>query len=73
MGRVKVSPVCIEDRLATVVNQLVTEVKSENYAAAGYVYACGYLESAFASALRLLPPKKREEFLAGLEQRAVAR
>lgn len=72
MGRVKVSPVRIEDRLATVVNQLVTEVKSENYAA-GYVYACGYLESAFASALRLLPPKKREEFLAGLEQRVVAR
>jgi hypothetical protein len=67
MGRVKVSPVRVEDRLHKVVNELVKEVKSDNYAA-GYVYACGYLESSLANALRLLPPKKREEFLAGLEQ-----
>ena len=65
MGRVRVSKVAPEARLAAITEILRADCKHPE---AGWSYACGYLESAFARALDLLPPGKRELFLASLEK-----
>ena len=66
MSRVKVSKVPVEKRIEAVSRILRT--RESDGADNGYAYACGYLESTLARALDLLPPGKRELFLASLEK-----
>lgn len=68
MARVKVSKVPVERRLGEVVN-LIRDREAAG-SSDGYAYVTGYLESALKRALDLLPPGKRELFLASLEKEA---
>lgn len=71
MARVKVSKIPVEQRLNTVVAMLRDKHQADDTSADnkdGYIYACGYLQSTLERALELLPPGKRELFLASLEK-----
>lgn len=71
MARVKVSKVPVEKRLNAVVDVLRAKHLADNPKTDhkdGYIYACGYLQSTLERALDLLPPGKRELFLASLEK-----
>ena len=68
MARVKVSKVPVEKRISNV-TQWLREREADG-ADQGCAYALGYLESTLARALDLLPPGKRELFLASLEKQA---
>lgn len=68
MARVKVSKVPVEKRISAV-TQMLREREADG-GDNGYAYACGYLESTLVRALDLLPPGKRELFLASLEKQA---
>lgn len=64
MGRVKVSKVSVKDRVSACTSNIVN-----GYDGPGtkYAYATGYLESVLTRVVDMLPPGKREEFLASLE------
>lgn len=68
MARVKVSKVPVEKRISNV-TQWLREREADG-ADHGCAYALGYMESTLARALDLLPPGKRELFLASLEKQA---
>lgn len=67
MGRVKVSKVPVEARVSEV-SHLLRSSEKDAYSKEAYAYACGYLESTLVRVLDLLPPGKRELFLASLEK-----
>lgn len=68
MARVKVSKVPVEKRISAVTQWLrEREADGTDH---GCAYALGYMESTLARALDLLPPGKREAFLADLERQA---
>lgn len=69
MGRVKVSKVPVDVRVSEV-SRMLREREKDAYSMEAYAYACGYLESSLVLALDLLPPGKRELFLARLEKYA---
>ena len=65
MARVKVSKVPVEKRISNV-TQMLREQGAD--ADNGCGYALGYMETTLVRALDLLPPGKRELFLASLEK-----
>lgn len=67
MGRVKVSKVPVERRVGEVAN-LLREREVVPGVIGGDAYALGFLEASLVQALNLLPPGKRERFLASLEK-----
>jgi hypothetical protein len=69
MARVKVSKVPVGERVSDV-TRILRESGSEKfpYSREAFAYACGYLESTLKRALEMLPPGKREKFLADLEK-----
>lgn len=69
MARVKVSKVPVEKRINDVVN-ILREREVVPGVIGGDSYALGYMQSSLELALDLLPPGKRELFLARLEKYA---
>lgn len=67
MARVKVSKIPAEKRIGEV-SRMLRESEKDAYSKEAYAYACGYLESTLVRVLDLLPPGKRELFLASLEK-----
>ncbi len=67
MGRVKVSKVPVNVRVSDV-SRVLRESEKDAYSREAYAFACGYLESTLVRVLDLLPPGKRELFLASLEK-----
>lgn len=66
MARVKVSKIPVDKRISAV-TQMLREREADG-ADHGCAYALGYMESTLVRALDLLPPGKRELFLASLEK-----
>lgn len=67
MARVKVSKIPAEKRISEV-SRMLRESEKDAYSKEAYAYALGYMESTLVRVLDLLPPGKRELFLASLEK-----
>lgn len=67
MARVKVSKVPVDVRVSEV-TRILRESEKDAYSKEAYAYALGYMESTLVRVLDLLPPGKRELFLASLEK-----